>query len=86
MNSGSSPFFKERTFSSEGELEDYVTSIDYDTTSNPGVCVGIVIEGSNWDYNVKLRYDDNTYESAASGTVKQQISTTRFPIVNNLVR
>ena len=67
-------------------MEDYVTDIDYDTTQNPGICVGIVIEGSAWDYKVKLRFDDNSYENGLDGMPKQQIPTTRSPIVNNLVR
>eukprot|EP01022_Parablepharisma_sp_SALTPOND_P014471 TRINITY_DN1967_c0_g1_i1.p1 TRINITY_DN1967_c0_g1~~TRINITY_DN1967_c0_g1_i1.p1 ORF type:complete len:1683 (-),score=190.16 TRINITY_DN1967_c0_g1_i1:3454-8502(-) len=72
------------TFNSEGELEDYVTDKDYESPSMPALCAGIIIEGSNGNYAVKLRYDDDNFISIEDQ--RQQIPTTRLPIVNNLDR
>ena len=49
--------FSVKRFGSEAEMEDYVGDANYDG-SNPGLCAGIVIEGSGNDYSIKLRYDD----------------------------
>ena len=74
-----------KQFATEKDLEDYVKAKDYDTSSMPGLCVGIVIEDTTEGYTVKLRYDDNNFRQAGT-TRKQQIPTTRTEIVDKLKR
>ena len=73
-------FFKR--LNSESELEDYVREEGYDSDSKPGLCVGIVIEGSGNNYNIKLRYDDNFMVEEINR--KQQIPSTRKLVVDPL--
>jgi len=81
INSGAFPF-QTKFFNTEEELENYAMDIDYDTEKMPGLCVGIVIEGTMGDYKVKLRYDDTNYKGVQEK--KQQVPTTRLDTVNAL--
>ena len=80
--------FDAKYFNSADDLENYVGSKDYESSSMPGICAGIDISGTGDGYWVKLRYDDNNYREGegALDSPKQQIPTTRYPIVNNLIR
>jgi ATP-binding cassette subfamily A (ABC1) protein 3 len=74
--------FSTRKFDSEEKLEDYVKDKKYDSVKMPGLCAGIVIKGSNNNYDVKLRFDDNynvDYEHK-----KQQIPTTKTDTIDPL--
>lgn len=77
--------FKPIYFANEGDMENYAEDKDYDTDSMPGICAGIVITSSGNKIDVKLRYDDNNYQGTTNDG-KQEIPTTRTPIVNNLIR
>jgi len=76
--------FTAKYFANEGELNDYSTAMRYEKEEMPGICAAIEIEGGNGDYKIKLRYDDNNFLGIEDS--KQQIPTTRLPIVNNLDR
>ncbi|MDR3548560.1 MAG: hypothetical protein P4M11_09920, partial [Candidatus Pacebacteria bacterium] len=78
--------FAMKNFNSETDLEDYVTDKDYDSTSHPGVCVGIVISGTYPSYAIKLRYDDNNYLDTSDSDYKMQIPTPRLPAYNDLTQ
>ena len=78
--------FSEVDFSNEGQLEDYVTTKDYDIPSSPGICAAIVIQDTANGYNVKLRYDDNNYGQQGDDSAKPEIPTTRLPSVSLLNR
>eukprot|EP01022_Parablepharisma_sp_SALTPOND_P033217 TRINITY_DN88309_c0_g1_i1.p1 TRINITY_DN88309_c0_g1~~TRINITY_DN88309_c0_g1_i1.p1 ORF type:complete len:1355 (+),score=109.74 TRINITY_DN88309_c0_g1_i1:227-4291(+) len=75
--------FKLVHFSSEEELEDYVTEKEYDSSAKPGICAGIVITGQPGDWGIKLRFDDDSYEGELEGN---QIPTTRNPIVDTIIK
>ena len=78
--------FRSVTFASEKDLEDYVIKKEYDSSSRPGVCAGLVITGSAGSYNVKIRMDDNNYVGGSSDTNKQLVPTPRLPAVDTIPR
>jgi hypothetical protein len=77
--------FQQISFASEGQLEDYVQTVDYDTATSPGICAAIVINDLSNGYEIKLRYDDNSYSTIGQSS-KQEVPTTRNPTVNLLSR
>jgi len=76
------PSLTYQRFSTEKGLEDYVTNKEYEGPSMPGLCGGIVIEGTPGDYIVKLRYDDNRILRRNDRT--QQIPNTQLPLITEL--
>jgi hypothetical protein len=76
--------FQPKFFQTEKELEDYASARNYETDGYPGLCAAIVINDLPNGYSVKLRYDDNNYES--DGSTKQEIPTTRKEAVTPLAR
>jgi len=74
--------FSIKQFDSERELEEYVRHKNYDSSAVPGLCTGIVIKGSENNYDVKLRFDDNY--NVESKYKKQQIPTTKRDIIDPL--
>jgi hypothetical protein len=74
-----------KKFDDEQAMESYVKDKDYETSSKPGLCVGITIYDTADGYSIKLRYDDNTFRQTGT-TRKQQIPTTRKEIVDKLKR
>ena len=61
-------------------MEDYVTDENYDEDEKPGLCAGIVVEGTDGNYYVKLRFDDN--HKMNSDDKKQQVPPTSLDVVN----
>lgn len=78
--------FSEIDFADEGQLEDYASSKNYDSSISPGICAAIVIQDTVNGYNVKLRYDDNNYGQKGDKSAKPEIPTTRLPAVSLLNR
>jgi len=74
--------FDHHIFNSEQEMENKVKAQDYAESTNPGLCVGIVITGRPGDYKVRLRFDDNDLVDRENR--RQQVPNTREPIVNDL--
>eukprot|EP00831_Metopus_contortus_P036806 TRINITY_DN29056_c0_g1_i1.p2 TRINITY_DN29056_c0_g1~~TRINITY_DN29056_c0_g1_i1.p2 ORF type:complete len:867 (-),score=99.53 TRINITY_DN29056_c0_g1_i1:129-2729(-) len=80
---GLSMEFSLQHFNSEAEMDDYVKDKDYETSSRPGLCAGIVIPSSG--YSFSLRYDDNNYVTVGQDQ-KQQVPSTRDEVVDKLER
>ena len=80
MYKRASYIFSVKRFGSEGEMEDYVKSEDYDKDSKPRLCSGIVIEGNERNYHIKLRFDDNV--NLRNEDRKLQVPTTKSSVLS----